>query len=280
MHPDQKDIAWLLEEKYAGDKTSEYQADIDRLAKGEPVAYIIGYQPFLGLKIYLDSLPLIPRPETEWWTEQLLQKLGGAGGFERNESHSATAREEAIRQQANTPLVSSKSPAQPIMFLDLCAGSGAIGCAVLKYLPHAQVYFGEIDPAHTQTILKNIRANGLEESRAHIGIGDLFEPFSDTRFDIIACNPPYIPTERVLDLSVANYEPALALRSGVDGLDLIRRISAKLPQHLNPGGGTAWVECDRSRAETTGTIFEQAGFRTEIRSDQYNAPRFIVVSLR
>ena len=70
-----KDEQWLLEEKYAGVETKEFEVDKARLAGGEPVAYLIGFQPFLGLKIYLDSRPLIPRPETEWWTEQLLEEI-------------------------------------------------------------------------------------------------------------------------------------------------------------------------------------------------------------
>src|SRR3989338_2129305 len=135
------------------------------MTKDEPEAYVIGWQPFLGLKIYLDSHPLIPRPETEWWTERLLTHVG-------------------------------TSYVPTLKFLDLCAGSGAIGCAALARLPNAQVYFGEIDPTHEVTILKNIRENHLDESRAHIRIGDLFQPFSDTRFDIIAANPPYVPPSR------------------------------------------------------------------------------------
>ncbi len=70
-----KDAQWLLEEKYGGLRNPRFEKDRERLAKGEPVAYVIGCQPFLGLKIHLDSHPLIPRPETEWWTEQLLTAL-------------------------------------------------------------------------------------------------------------------------------------------------------------------------------------------------------------
>jgi HemK-like putative methylase len=211
----------------------------------EPLAYQIGNQPFLGLKIYLDSKPLIPRPETEWWTEQLLNHVG-------------------FRKPYMT-------------FLDLCAGSGAIGCAALARLPDAQVYFGEIDPAHESTILKNIRENNLDESRAHICIGDLFEPFGDMKFDIIAANPPYIPSNRELPASVVDYEPALALRSGTDGLDLIRRIATSVRCHLTECG-VAWIECDSAHADTAHKLFEAQELHEEIRPDQYGVPRIIVVS--
>jgi len=230
----------------------------------EPLAYTIGWQPFLGLKIYLDSKPLIPRTETEWWTEQLLSAA------EAIFSATGCPKAEPGPEGAKKSLPQAK-------FLDLCAGSGAIGCAALKQLPNAQVYFGEIDPRHERTILKNIRENGLNENRADIRIGDLFNPFKDMKFDIIAANPPYIPAERELPASVADYEPARALRAGADGLALIRRIAAELPKHLAPGG-VAWVECDSAHAEAARALFAKSGLTASIRTDQYDAPRVVVVS--
>lgn len=212
----------------------------------EPEAYTIGWLPFLGLKIYLDFKPLIPRQETEFWAEQLINHVG----------------------TYDVPT---------LKFLDLCAGSGAIGCAMLARLPNAQVYFGEIDRAYEATILKNIRENNLDETRAHVSIGDLFAPFGDIKFDIIAANPPYIPYGRELPSSVADYEPSIALRSGVDGLDLMRRIALELPKHLAKDG-VAWVECDSPAAAAAAGLFTAQGLTAEIRTDQYGAPRIIVVS--
>ena len=162
-------------------------------------------------------------------------------------------------------------------FLDLCAGSGAIGCAALAKLPDAQIYFGEIDPAHETTIKKNIRENNLDASRADIRIGDLFEPFDDLKFDRIAVNPPYIPAGRTLPESVADHEPELALFAGDDGLDLIRRIAAELPKRLTTDG-IAWVECDSTHASAVWALFEAEGLVAEIRTDQYAVPRIVVVS--
>ncbi len=244
-----QDEEWLLEEKYGGKKTEEFEADRRRLALGEPVAYVIGWQPFLGLKIFLDSRPLIPRPETEWWTEQLLSSVYVA--------------------QAG-------SPVRPSTFLDLCAGSGAIGCAALARLPDARVYFGELDPMHEMTIVKNIRENGLDASRADIRIGDLFTPFpAGMRFDVIAANPPYIPEARVLPKSVTEWEPESALRAGADGLSLIRRIADELPARLERNGA-AWIECDSLSIGAARELFLKRGLTVEIRTDQYGAPRVLV----
>lgn len=242
-----KDEAWLLEEKYGGDASAPaFAADMRRLAAGEPLAYIIGVQPFLGLQISLDSHPLIPRVETEWWTEKLVQSL-------------------------------QEQEAAPLKFLDLCAGSGAIGCAALSRLEHARVFFGEIDPAHESTIRKNIAANGLDIGRADIRMGDLFEPFSGLRFDVIAANPPYVPAGRVLPTSVTAYEPPRALYAGEDGLELIKRLATLLPHHLAPDG-IAWIECDSAHARLARELFERAGLAASVRPDQYGSPRIIVVA--
>ncbi len=241
-----RDEQSLLEEKYGGLRNPHFEEDCKRLAAGEPLAYVIGHQPFLGLNIYLDSHPLIPRPETEWWTEQLLNSLP---------SPSRTRR--------------------VLDFLDLCAGSGAVGCAALAQLPNARVYFGEVDPAHEPTIRKNIRENRLDESRADVRIGDLFAPFGNMQFDVIAANPPYIPAGRELPPSVTGHEPARALFADGDGLAVIRRIAEELPRRLAPGG-VAWVECDSEHAEAARALFAEQGFNVEIRTDQYDRPRVIV----
>lgn len=273
-----KDEQWLLDEKYGGVPTPEFEADKERLAHGEPLGYVIGYQPFLGLNIYLDSRPLIPRPETEWWTEQLLKEEQGTQGtlfLERTERDGASQNNFSAEKYV---VPKTKFPACR-KFLDLCAGSGAIGCAALKTLPYMEVFFGEIDPAHEATIQKNIRENNLDASRAHISIGDLFEPFENQQFDVIAANPPYIPAGRTLDASVADYEPAQALYAGDDGLDLIRRIATGVRCHLTPVG-EAWVEVDSAHAEAARALFATEGLTAEIRTDQYGAPRVIRASIR
>ena len=296
-----RDEQWLLREKYGGKKTPEFEADVERLRRSEPLGYVIGWQPFLGLKIYLDSpcsakatqgtRSFIPRPETEWWTDQLLK-----------DARKCRFEDVSQRDGARHSKFSAENYACPragisarLSFLDLCAGSGAIGCAALAHIrtrrhddaSNVRVYFGEIEPAHKTTILKNIRENNLDESRADIRIGDLFsagggpasggELFGDIKFDIIAVNPPYIPSGRVLPPSVADYEPANALYAGTDGLSFIRRIAAELSKHLAKNG-VLWLECDSPTAETARALFEEQGFNAEIRNDQYGVPRVVVVS--
>jgi len=241
-----KEERQLLEEKYAGDAgAAGFADDRARLAAGEPLAYVIGWQPFLGLKIWLDSKPLIPRPETEWWTEELISYL----------KHRFTTDE--------------------FRLLDLCAGSGAIGIAILKAFPNARASFGEISEDHAELIRKNLRENGIDAARADVRASDLFGAFADERYDIIAANPPYVPEGRTLDASVAEHEPHEALYAGADGLAIIERIAAAAPDYLTPGG-EAWIECDSSNAAAARTLLEPRAKRAELRTDQYGRPRLVI----
>lgn len=171
-----------------------------------PEAYKIGWVPFIHTDIYLDSRPLIPRTETEYWVNEAIQEI-------------------------------KKSGVVAPRILDLCAGSGCIGVAVLKEIPEALVDFAEIDPTHHETIRKNITENKLDSSRTRIFGGDLFENVSGT-YDFILANPPYINPEligRVQD-SVLKHEPSKALLGGKRGLEIINRILLDAPKHLKKNG--------------------------------------------
>ncbi len=240
------DEAMLIRDKYDGNASVDLTEDRSRLSYGEPLAYVIGWIPFLGLRIELDSRPLIPRPETEWWTESLLAHIKKTKGE------------------------------HPFSFLDLCAGSGAIGLSVLHTFKNATVSFGELQEEHVTQIKRNLEVNGLDASRAIIKHGDLFTPFAGERFDFIASNPPYVPADRTLDQSVTEFEPAVALYSGLDGLDCIRRIGNETPSHMN-SDGELWLECDSTHADEAARLIKEGGADSvEIRNDLYGRPRISV----
>ena len=236
----------LIRDKYAGDASQDLSEDLARLKKGEPLAYVIGWVPFLSLRIGLDSKPLIPRAETEWWTDALIARL--------------------TQQFGNAPF----------RMLDLCAGSGAIGLAVLKAFPNARVSFGEIVPEHVRQIKENLEANGLDASRADIRRSDVFDAFPGERFEYIITNPPYIPEKRPLDRSVTEFEPKEALYAGPDGLSLIRTIANDAKRHL-ASPGELWMECDIDNIEEAARLLRTGGAgRAEIRTDLYSRPRVVV----
>lgn len=240
-----RDAAWLLRDKYAGSRSALYRADLKRLAAGEPLAYIIGWVPFLGLRIELGARPLIPRPETEWWTEKLIQTLR------------------------------EKYAARKFRVLDLCSGSGAIGLAILAAYPSALGTFVDIERAYEGTIQKNLSINNISVERTHIHTGDLFAPVQNEVFDIIVANPPYIPEERKLPSAVEDFEPAPALRAGAHGLALVRRIAQNLREHLAPGG-SAWIEIDSTHAKKACALFAAAGMQSTLYTDHYGRERLVV----
>ncbi len=246
---DTKDIQTLLEEKYAGVPMPAYEADLDRLTEGEPVDYVIGWKPFLDCKIFLDSRPLIPRTETEYWVERAIAEI-------KRERGSAA-----------------------LACLDLFAGSGAIGVAVLKHLPNARIDFGEIDAAHFPTIKKNIRENRADESKSRIIQTDVWNSVPET-YDLVFANPPYLSKGRLerIQKSVLAYEPESALFAGEDGFLLIQKTIEGAVQHLKKGGAM-YLEHEPEQGEAVRSLGHACGFVVETRTDQYGMLRYSALKL-
>ncbi len=246
-----KEIEWLLREKYHGEKSAAFFADCARLEAGEPLAYIIGYVPFLDCTIYLDSHPLIPRSETEYWVEKAIIEI-------------------------------QRAPKNPLRILDLCAGSGAIGVAVAKAIPEAHVTFAELDPAHLPTIEKNFTHNlSIDKTvlaeQYKIVASDLFTNITG-RFDFILTNPPYIDqAANTVDESVATHEPHLALFGGQDGLAIIEQIITNAPDYLTTHG-QLWIEHEPFQSDAIVGLAVAQGFACTTHKDQYDTARYSVLT--
>ncbi len=241
---------WLLNEKYHGEKTKEFFTDCARLAAGEPLAYLIGHIPFLNCTISLDSHPLIPRTETEYWTEHAINHI-------KNKS---------------VPDVEHS-----IAILDLCAGSGAIGIATAKAIPTAHVTFAEIDPAHTVTIETNCRRNNILDTRTSIITSNLFDAVPGA-FDFILTNPPYIDAAaHTVDTHVAAHEPHIALFGGEHGMEIIKRIIDGARTKLTPQG-ELWIEHEPFQSNAILNLATQNGFTCITHTDQYHTERYSILT--
>lgn len=223
----------------------------------EPLDYQIGHSQFFDLKIDLSKKPLIPRVETEYWTDLAIKEIKS--------------------QIASGNLTTVK-------ILDIFAGSGCVGLAVLKKVPEAFVDFAEVEPKFLEQIKINAALNNIPLDRYKLIQSDIFSNIPTTnKYDFILANPPYIPEGRKeeLDKSVTDYEPHGALFSGPDGLDHCKLFLTTVKKSLQVGG-QLWMEFDSGQKEAieqlvrskTSNIFKSHAFHR----DQYDRWRFVVIT--
>ena len=193
---------------YASDEVEAKVAELmNRRLEGEPVAYLIGEWEFYGLPLDISREVLIPRADTEVLAEQAILAARAAGEGAR--------------------------------VLDLCAGSGCVGLAVAANAPQCRTVLADVSEEALKICRQNIRRNDLNARVTCVQADARQAPSSVLwDFDVIACNPPYIPTGDIdgLDPSVRDYEPRLALDGGDDGLDFYRDIAEKWHTALRLGG--------------------------------------------
>lgn len=217
---------------YASDGVEKRFRDLlARRMTGEPVAYLIGEWEFYGLTLDVCRDVLIPRPDTE------------------------TVVERGILFVRDLP--------DGTRVLDLCAGSGCIGLAMAENCPNTHVILAEWSEDALRVCRQNIRRCGLTQQVTPIQVDALEPPPRLLReFDLILCNPPYIPTLEVgrLDLSVRDYEPRMALDGGEDGLKFYRAVAKKWKCALKPGGKLIF-EVGYDQAQAVECIMAEQGFQ-------------------
>ena len=221
---------------YATDQMEERIAELtDRRLKGEPVAYIIGEWEFYGLSLDVSREVLIPRMDTEVLAEEAILAARGAG--------------EGCR------------------VLDLCAGSGCVGLAVAANVPECKVVLADLSEGALRICRQNVRRCGLSNQVTCLSADAKLPPLPALwDFDVIACNPPYIPTADIptLDSSVKDYEPHEALDGGEDGLDFYRTVAAKWKGALRMGGRLIF-EVGMGQSPDVEAILSENGFE-DVRS--------------
>lgn len=193
-----------------------YEALLARREAGEPVAYLRGIKEFHGLAFVVDDRALIPRPETEQLVDLAL-----------------TAVMARLTADPDGP---------PPRVVDVGTGSGAIAVALAAGLRTRRV------PAEAVTILAvDVSADALDLARENAvghGVGDRLAfdiadllPPDPPGFDLVLANLPYVRSDAMAGLPVAtSFEPALALDGGPDGLRVIERLLARLPDVLARDG--------------------------------------------
>lgn len=242
---------WLDLNYYASSEQERQVRDLlQRRLEGTPVAYLLGEWSFCGLDLDVDPTVLIPRADTEVLAELAAERTRAAGERAR--------------------------------MLDLCAGTGCVGLAVATMAPNCRAVLADYSPDAVRVCRQNIRRCGLLPSVTCFQVDAREDPPQQLwNFDVIASNPPYIPTEEIqtLDHSVRDYEPHLALDGGEDGLDFYRSITEKWRNCL-PAGGRLYFEVGIGQADQVLRIMRSQGFGDiQIVKDHHDIPRVVFGTL-
>lgn len=211
---------------------------LKKRGEGVPIQHLLGKVWFHKHEFKTDSRALIPRPETEELAEWILK-------WDLPEPHRV---------------------------LDMGCGSGVLGLSLAAARQDWEVTLADVSPDALALAQEN--AILLEISNINFVPSDLFSNLSGT-FDGMVANLPYVPeTDRTTLTREVMHDPALALFSGSDGLDLIRRFIPEAFHHLKPGGWLA-LEIGHDQASQVTEILQTSSFsEIEVKTDLSGIPRF------
>jgi release factor glutamine methyltransferase len=187
-----------------------------RRALGEPLAYVLGEKEFWSMALHVDRHCLIPRPDSETLVEAMVDHC--CRGVQQS----------TVQQSTETEEAGGATPLRRLRVADLYTGSGPLLLAALSELPSHTTGVGfDISAGALRVARRNARRHGLE-ARASFVEQDLSLPMPPASWDIVFANPPYIRSEdmRGLMTDVRDFEPALALDGGPDGLAPYRDIAS------------------------------------------------------
>lgn len=206
------------------DELAAFRSLIERRARREPIAYILGRCEFWSLTFKVGPDVLVPRADTETLVEAALKVLPIGGTL-----------------------------------LDVGVGSGAIALAIAHQRPDSQVEGLDLSPAALAIASENADLLGLS-ARVSLRQGDLFA-LEGSQYDVIVSNPPYIAVgeKPTLMPEVRDFEPHLALFAGDDGLACYRALIPAAKTQLKISG-TLLVEVGAGQAAAVAELFAAAGY--------------------
>ncbi len=205
---------------------------------------------FYTNKFYINNNVLAPRKETEILVEKVIQYAN-------------------VKKLQNPKI------------LDLCCGSGVIGLSLARHIEGSNVVLSDVSLSAIKVAKKNQKKLQLKKS-TNIIKSNMFQGLkNENGFDIIVSNPPYIKTEDIelLDESVKNYDPILALDGGEDGLNFYKQIAKNAKNYLT-AKGKLFLEIGFNQGQELKQLFETSGFNVSIHKDYSNLDRILIAELK
>lgn len=196
------DLYMNYDQEVPTDILESFNIGLKRILNHEPMQHVLGYSWFYGYKFKVNSNVLIPRPETEELVSYILSR------------------------------VDEMFPNQDITAVDIGTGSGAIAISVSNEEKHIKMYATDISAEAIEVAKENAKENDAD---VQFLVGDMLQPIVDAKLkvDVLISNPPYIPSQEVLESSVVDYEPHVALFGGKDGLKFYRTIFENCKKIIN-----------------------------------------------
>jgi release factor glutamine methyltransferase len=225
-----------FEQQVSREQRDRFRELVKRRAAREPLQYLLGRCEFYGRQFEVTPAVMVARQETELLVGKCLEKL----------------------------------PEGASWAADVCTGSGVIAVTLAAERQSLRVAATDASPEALDVAARNARKHGVE-GRVRLAVGDLTEPVAALLpsgregTDLLAANPPYVPTAQVegLEPEVRDYEPRAALDGGPDGLSVVRRLVPQAGRLLRPGGWLA-LEVGEGQAGRVRDLVERTGlFATE-----------------
>lgn len=235
------------------DPAGAARAMAQRRAAGTPLAFVTGYQAFMGLQLIADAGALAPRAETELLGNTALDWLHASGTL------------------------------QPRV-VDMCCGSGNLACAIAHHFPTARVWASDLTDGCIDVTRRNVAQLGVAD-RVVVAQGDLFAGLAglglEESVDAIVCNPPYISQGKLASdrAELLAHEPREAFDGGPYGISIQQRVVKEALPFLRTGGTLAF-EIGLGQARQVSMLFERMKVYDQIRLVENAAGEVRVVAGR
>lgn len=165
--------------------------------------------------------------------------------------------------------------------LDIFAGTGCIGIAILKNIKNVWVDFVDISKEAIEQIKINLKPNKIPKNKYRIYKSNLFEKLKGKQYDFIFANPPYVALDRIseVDEEVLEKEPHIALFAGKEGMVYIEKFFEQVKKYLKPKG-KIFLEFDPLQKESIKRILQKENFKFIFKKDQFGKYRWLKARIK